>query len=232
MRYRGPFAWQGINSTRLYEYPWAYHTIRGLGEGLTIVDLGGGLGGLQFVLAAEGYRVMNVDPGLAARGLGWDLSAERLSRLCTAYGVEVDLRVTTIGAAGIANESVDVLLSISTIEHLADEDLEELARHAGRILKPGGHAVFTVDLFLDVMPFAPAVRNRWGRNLDVRKLLQDCALDLTQGEPTELLGFPEFNAQAVAANIDQYLVGEYPAMAQCIVARCRRTPVEHDLHSL
>src|SRR5579862_1571480 len=46
IRYRGPFAFQANNSTRVYEYPWAYSAInahraaRG-GRFLDIVELGG-----------------------------------------------------------------------------------------------------------------------------------------------------------------------------------------------
>ena len=52
-RWRGPFGWQPNNSIRVFEYPWAYHVIHHRGRGLRVLEVGGGLSGLQFVLAAE-----------------------------------------------------------------------------------------------------------------------------------------------------------------------------------
>src|SRR4051812_7976600 len=66
IRFRGPFAWQGNNTTREFEYPWAQEQIAAHGSQLDVVDVGGGLSGLQWVLAREGHRVVNVDPGFAA----------------------------------------------------------------------------------------------------------------------------------------------------------------------
>src|ERR1035437_891191 len=60
-RYCGPYGWQKNNSTRRYEYPWAYEQVRRLGDGLTIADIGAGLAGLQFTLACAGYDVHAVD---------------------------------------------------------------------------------------------------------------------------------------------------------------------------
>ena len=71
----GPFAWQSNNSIRKFEYPWAYHTIRRQGSHLRVLEVGGGLSGLQFVLAAEGDEVINLDPDSLERWLElrWDL---------------------------------------------------------------------------------------------------------------------------------------------------------------
>jgi predicted SAM-dependent methyltransferase len=80
-----------------------------------------------------------------------------------------------MGNAGIPDASVDVLLSVPAIEHFAEAELDELARESHRILKPGGHLVLTIDLFIDVRRFtAAAESNRYGRNVDVRALLDRC----------------------------------------------------------
>src|SRR5487761_1168151 len=55
----GPFGFQSNNATRAFEYPWAFHAVP-VGVGHTVIDLGGSLGGLQFVLAATGAKVINV----------------------------------------------------------------------------------------------------------------------------------------------------------------------------
>src|SRR5262245_23919355 len=58
-RLRGPFAIQGNNTTREYEYPWAYHAARFVSK-KKVVEIGGSLSGFQFVLSREGHEVVNV----------------------------------------------------------------------------------------------------------------------------------------------------------------------------
>jgi 2-polyprenyl-3-methyl-5-hydroxy-6-metoxy-1,4-benzoquinol methylase len=225
MRFLGPFAYQPNNSTRLFEYPWAYakiaeHGATHGGRPLDIVDVGGSLGGLQWVLARAGHQVTTVDPGLAARGLGWDVNAASHETLSRAFGAPVRLVPTTLGDAKLGTASSDVLLAISTLEHFTPPDLVEFSAHAARILRPGGIAVLTIDLFLDVRPFASVERNQYGTNIDVRTLLGDAGLVLQVGNPAQLCGFPEFSAPTVLDHLSEYLIGvPYPALAQCVVAR-------------
>src|SRR5947208_2112443 len=63
VRRRGAFAWQGNSTTRHFEFPWAYEQVTSQGRELDILEIGGGLSGLQFVLAREGHHVRNLDPG-------------------------------------------------------------------------------------------------------------------------------------------------------------------------
>lgn len=222
VRYQGPFAFQANNGTRVYEYPWAYSAINAhrRGHPLTIVELGGSLAGLQWVLAREGHRVINVDPGLNARGVGWDVNADRHRELSRAFGAPVELRPKTLAQADLENDSADVLLAISTIEHFAPPDLAEFAAHAARVIKPDGVVILTIDLFLDLAPFSSVEHHQYGTNVDVRRLLSDANLELVQGNPKELHGFPEFTPDHVMAGLAGYLVGQpYPALAQCLIAR-------------
>jgi SAM-dependent methyltransferase len=219
IRHRGPFAWQTNNTTREFEFPWAYEQVMKLGHDLTVLEIGGGMSGLQFVLAREGQRVINVDPGLQARGRGWEVNAEFHRRLQEVFEAPVDLRPSTIGDAGVPDESVDVLLSVSTIEHFTDEDLDELSEHVRRILRPAGHAVLTIDLFLDLAPFTERQRNEWGSNIDVRALLERSCLELVSGEPAELCGFDRFDPQSVQSRLTEFLTGTAASFVQCVVAR-------------
>jgi SAM-dependent methyltransferase len=222
MRYRGPFAYQENNSTRLFEYPWAHNQISALGRSLRIVELGGGLSGLQFVLASEGHRVVNVDPGLAATGVGFELAPQVHRKLSRVFRSPIDLISTTLGRAGIPDKSVDVLLSVSALEHFAVEDLEELTIQARRVLQPQGVMILTVDLFLDLHPFCDARSNGYGGNVDLRDLLERASLDLRTGNREELLGFPEFDPRRILSRLSTYHVGTgYPVLAQCLVAQVR-----------
>jgi SAM-dependent methyltransferase len=221
---KGPFGFQANNSTRRFEYPWAYSQIAAHraalgGRPLDIVEIGGSLAGMQWVLAREGHRVTNIDPGLEARGKGWDVSAERHRELSKILRSPVNLVPRTLAQARLEDRSADVLLSVSTIEHFAGADLAEFAAQAARVLRPDGIAVLTVDLFLNVAPFCAATSNHYGTNVDLYVLLQRAGLTLRDGVRAELNGFPEFHAPAILAGLADYTIGGgYPALAQCLVA--------------
>jgi ubiquinone/menaquinone biosynthesis C-methylase UbiE len=130
------------------------------------------------------------------------------------------LHPTTLVGASLPDDSVDVVLSISTIEHFATEDLHELAREATRILRPGGHLVLTIDLFLDVKPFTRQDHNEYGTNIDVRELLQRCRGTLVEGNLAELHGYDQFDPDHIQSNLSRYMMSTtYPGLAQCLVAR-------------
>src|SRR4051812_30140812 len=76
LMYRGPFTFQPNSRTREYEYPWAFAQIRSRIAKGTILEIGGGVSGMQFVLARAGYDVINVDPGLEAKGRGWPVTSD------------------------------------------------------------------------------------------------------------------------------------------------------------
>jgi 2-polyprenyl-3-methyl-5-hydroxy-6-metoxy-1,4-benzoquinol methylase len=220
IRYRGPFAWQPNSSTRVFEYPWAHEQVVTHGSKLNIVEIGGGLSGLQFVLAGEGHHVTNVDPGLAAKGKGWRLNPAFHRKLCDAFGANVALVPTTIDAANVPDGSVDLLLCVSVLEHFTDEDVDAFVQHAPRLLKRGGVLVLTVDLFLDVAPFCSSQRNKWGCNLDIRRLLERSGLELQVGAQSELLGHEEFESERVMRRLSEFMMGAaYPVLTQCLVAR-------------
>src|SRR5437868_2822382 len=56
-RLRGPFAIQGNNSIRQFEYPWAFESAH-LAPGMRAMDIGGGLCGFQFALSRAGLDVV------------------------------------------------------------------------------------------------------------------------------------------------------------------------------
>ncbi len=216
-RRRGPFAFQTNSSTRQFEYPWAYDAVVRAGGPLEIVEIGGGLSGLQFVLAAEGHRVTNVDPGR-----GWRVSADEHAALCQAFAAPVRLVTETVERAALPDASADVVVSVSVLEHLGDDEIAAIAAALPRVLRPGGRLVLTADLFLDIEPFDRAPRNRWGRNVDLCRFLADSGLRLVLGERSQLHGFPEFDPDGVLAALPRFVESEqYPHLAQCLVAERR-----------
>jgi SAM-dependent methyltransferase len=217
---RGPFAWQPNNSTRAFEYPWTYDSITRLGPSLQILEMGGGLSGLQFVLASEGHQVTNVDPGLNATGKGWALDYAAHKRLQKCYSAPVLSIANAIQDSNVPSDSADVIMSVSAIEHFSASDLASAASHVHRVLKPGGHVVFTTDLFLDVQPFTRRQSNLYGSNINIKDLLELMKLELIEGRRRELFGYDEFSTEAILGKLADYHVGAgYPCLAQCFVAR-------------
>jgi SAM-dependent methyltransferase len=220
VRLGGPFCVQGNSDTRVVEYPWAYHATA-LDRGMRIVEVGGGLSGFQFTLSRAGCSVVNVDPGGEDQEY-WQLTrrldSDTMARLNRVFDTDVELRGVTLDQAGIADESVDRVFSISTIEHIPEAELPSVAEEIGRILKPDGRCVLTIDLFLDLQPFTTRAENRYGRNADVRAFVAASGLRLLEGDPRELLGFDEFDADQIMRNLGDYFIGSgYPVCAQALV---------------
>jgi SAM-dependent methyltransferase len=218
-RYRGPFGFQPNNTTRIFEYPWAYHQVCQVGASLDIVEIGGALSGLQFVLGHSGHRVTNVDPGEKSNSLGWPVDQKTHQFLSKTFRANARLLPCTLDEANIEDGSADVVLCLSVIEHLSAHDLDAVLSNIRRILRPNGYLVMTVDLFLDLHPFTNRTSNRWGSNVKVSTLLESAGLALVAGRRDELLGFEDFSAQRVMENLGNYLIGGYPALAQCFTAR-------------
>lgn len=218
-RYAGPFAFQANNSTRRFEYPWAYHAVP-IKAGTVAVDLGGGVSGFPFTIASAGASVVNVDPFLDYgssvdyRYVDPPLLIERLNRV---LGTAVRLIPRDLVGAALPGASVDVVYCISMLEHLDLEARAEALGEVGRILKPGGHLVLTVDLFLDLVPFTRRATNRYGTNVDVAEIVDQSGLSLVEGRRAELFGYPEFDAGHVQSRLSEFLIGTYPALAQCLV---------------
>jgi SAM-dependent methyltransferase len=213
----GPFGFQADNcETRRFEYPWAYHCTP-LGRGMSAVDVGASLSGFQFVLARTGLDVINVDPGDSAT-MGWPLDERSFTRLNRAFRTHVQLRRCFLHEAGIADDSVDRVYCISTIEHIPEDELPRLLAEIRRVLKPSGRAVLSVDLFLDLWPFTHRTTNPSGHNVDIRWLVDESKLDLVAGTREELHGFDEFEPDRILSQLGEYIYGSrVPALAQTLV---------------
>jgi len=211
----GPFSVQLNNEPRVYEYPWAYHAVP-VQPGTLVVDVGAGLSGFQFVLARAGARAIAVDPVLGGEG-HWGVDVIRHRRLNRIFRTDVALMPCRLEDAAISVGTVQTIYCLSTLEHLSKPDAMSLIRYAADLLVPGGHLVLTVDLFLNVAPFSDRAVNTWGSNHDVAGLVDGSGLALVQGERAELNGFEEFDPRRVLANLERYLVGSYPAVAQALV---------------
>jgi len=214
----GPFGLQGNNSTRHFEYPWAYYAVP-TSRGVSVLEIGGAVSGFQFTIAKTGASVTNADPAEHYYGNYIPVTASSMKRLNRAFGTDVTLFNGYVEEAQFGNGQFDVVYSISTIEHIPPDELPALVQEIDRVLAPGGSLVLTVDLFLDVTPFAEATENRFGTNVAPFELMRMTGYELVQGVPEELLGFPAFDPDRIRAQLDRYWVGGYPCVAQCFVLK-------------
>jgi SAM-dependent methyltransferase len=213
----GMFSAQPNNSTRQVEYPWAYFNA-GLQPSMKILEIGGGLSGFQFVLSREGHRVDNVDPGMEV--FGFQITEAAVDALNLAFGTNVTIMRCEIEKATLAPGSYDRAFSLSVLEHLSVDTIAVVMAKVYDALKPGGLFVLTVDLFLDVVPFAKKDANQWGRNVPITALIDSSKFELAHGLKEELYGFAEFDAPTILRNVQQYFIGRnYPTLVQTIVLR-------------
>ena len=213
-KFRGPFAIQPNNTSREFEYPWAFYATP-LTAGQRVLEIGGGLGGFQFVLDQEGCKVVNVDPGTEA--MDWPCDANSMDKLNRLFGTSVDLRNTVLTEADLEPESFDRVFSISVLEHLPDNEIEDAMHCAFNLLVPGGYFILTVDLSLDIAPFTTRLVNAYGKNVDIKWIIGIAPFLLVQGDPRELYGFSEFDPDIIQSNLSSYLIGRYPTLTQCFV---------------
>src|SRR5262249_20686124 len=157
----GCFAFQGNNTTRAFEYPWAFYALEPK-PGLRVLEIGGSLSGFQFALDRSGCEVVNVDPGDEFHASGWPVTTETMRRLNQVLGTNVTLKNCLLEQAGFPDASFDRVVSVSVFEHIPEPELAKILADVRRVLKPGGALVLTVDLFLDVEPFTKETKNVYG----------------------------------------------------------------------
>lgn len=212
---KGYFGFQPNNDTRAIEYPWAFHSSN-LEKGMRVLEIGGGLGGFQFVLSRMGMSVDNVDPGM--EDLQWPVSAEAISRLNKAFNTNVRLIKKPIHETDLEAEKYDRIFCISVIEHLPEDLIRSSVLKAHSYLKRGGLFVLTVDLFLNIFPFCTREDNMFGKNIKITSIADESLFEIKVGNKSELFGYPEFNTDEILGNLDRYYIGHgYPVLAQMIV---------------
>jgi SAM-dependent methyltransferase len=215
----GMFSAQPNNSTRQFEYPWAYFNAD-LQPSMKVLEIGGGLSGFQFVLSHEGHEVVNVDPGMEV--FGFQISQASVDALNAIFGTNVTIRSCEIEKAQLQPGAYDRACSVSVLEHLSPETIAVVLDKVHAALKPGGLFVLTVDLFLDLAPFTKKTANTWGRNVPITTLLDPSQFEILHGVKDELYGFDEFDAPAILAHAHDYFIGRnYPTIIQTLVLKRR-----------
>jgi SAM-dependent methyltransferase len=201
------------------EYPWAYFFGQ-TSVGMRVIDVGGGLSGLQFVLSREGCRVTNVDPGTDPHQ-AWQGSSEDHARLNWAFGTDVELILERMEDYDAESSSADRVFCISVIEHMDNESAVATLKNIGRLLRPGGLCIMTVDLCLDIHPFTKVMENEIGVNKNIASLVSSSRLELAFGYREEPFGFNDFCADYIKRKVSEFLVGDFhiPVVAQLFMLR-------------
>ena len=221
----GPFAYQLASGTREFEYPWTFFAAD-TSPGTRVLDVGGCVGGLQFVFALEGCEVVNADP-FDEDGAGWPsgrnrepMTPELHARLNDLFGTDVRLVRSPVQDADLPDGSFDRAVCVSVLEHLGQARAESAAARIGQLLAPDGLFLTTIDLFLDLEPFGVLRRNLYGTNIDVAALVAASGLQLLSGDRRELFGFPEFDRDRLVSEVDDLLIAKhYPVVSQALVLR-------------
>lgn len=211
----GMFAFEHNNSNRTFEYPWAFY-VSPLNKDMRVVEIGGALSGFQFVLAKYVKEVVNIDPFDNAHTIQfYKLRHQYLNK---AFNTKVKLITEKINDSHLEENSIDRAYCISVIEHTTDNDRKEIMQRVYRILKPKGYFILSVDLFLDIFPFSDKMKNRYGTNASIKKLIEFAHFTLSFGKKSELFGFKEFKPKKILAHLDEYLISKnYPILTQLIV---------------
>lgn len=227
-RIRGPFGFQPNSTTRIYEYPWAYDQVSQLGSA-RVLEIGGALSGLQFVLARAGHEVHNVDPFLDYGHGAYrvDPAAEHAAMNKT-FGTRVVLHRSTLPDASLTG-SFSAVVCVSTLEHLPPDAIEATLQSVKRLLAPGGLLVLTVDLFLDLSPFCTRTSNKWGTNASVARIEEMVGYPMISGNRNELYGYPQFSPDSILSRLGEFAINTgYPAMAQLVSFQ---RPADGDTHA-
>ena len=135
--------WATSHVPRWWEYPWVLREVRRRGGGGVAADFGAGKSPVPLGLARLGYRTVVVDPDTLQGRYGNEWEYIDYNR----WGIEtikagMEDRVFEPG-------SLDVAVSVSVIEHLPAEARRRGLRQIHESLKPGGLAVFSLDLLAD-----------------------------------------------------------------------------------
>ena len=221
----GPFA-QAVAgpTTRVWEYPWAWHAARPR-PGMRTLDVGGGLSGFPLALALQGMEVAVVDPDPEDHAPPAILHAWARS-----WSARVSYTRCRVDEMDDPDEGYDLAFCISVIEHIPSrEERLSLMRGVWRLLKPGALFVVTVDLFLGLHPFTERTLQGDARNVLISELLSAAPFDLAFGVREELYGMTGFSAGSIRSRAEagEILVGGGGVMSQCFVlAKPRATPMD------
>ena len=131
--------------SRVWEYPFVYQEIidalpKPTSHQNLVLDAGCGVSFFPYYLQSQ----LNC----SILGIDYDSSlADVYDRISKESPNQIDFHASGIDDMPIENETVDVLYSISVLEHT--NNYESIIKEWHRVVRPGGHLVLTFDLSVD-----------------------------------------------------------------------------------
>ena len=120
-----------IGGNILLEHMHRYHLAKRYVSGKTVLDIASGEGFGSSVLAQSAERVIGVD-----------ISPQTVAHAAATYPrVNLTFEVGSASAIPLRDQSVDVVVSFETIEHVAEH--EQMMSEIRRVLKPGGTLIIS-----------------------------------------------------------------------------------------
>lgn len=152
-----------VNEEKLRETPkFVLKVLRENGidiDGVDVLEIGAGLGGMSEELLLNGAKVISIEPGEA-----WaNLTRRRLER----HGLNFLLLNCPGESIPLDNESVDLIISLQVLEHVKSPDA--VLQEAWRVLRPGGVFFLSCENYLSFwephycVPWFPLLPKSVGR---------------------------------------------------------------------
>jgi len=135
----------GLNHEhRRWEYGLAKALLDQTGEKLTVIDVGSGASPLGIALKLAGHDVWETDSG------AYGNPVKQLQHQCMTYKVEIPwVLQPSEEMPDVPDDTFDVTLSISVMEHVDAEREKDAWLELKRITKPGGLIFATMDFHPD-----------------------------------------------------------------------------------
>jgi len=155
------FKWHSTHFSRKWEYPWVASRLADMKlDGLKLLDAGAGMSPIALWAADNGAHVVTVDSG-GQKGKG----AGFVNYTC--YNALIASHKADFAKMPfLADNSLDVVVSVSVIEHVISRKRQESWAEWNRILKPNGRLILTLDL---VGPSDRLLNKRDGQRLETNE---------------------------------------------------------------
>jgi SAM-dependent methyltransferase len=141
------FGFYTRHAPRYLEYPWIIDQVLHAPSPGTVLDLGAGVSPVPLILAAHDWAVTTVDYSQTIRTVS---QPGKINEWGFLNYKEVDDRIHSVNEdfskSGFAQESFDVIYSVSVIEHMPAAIRRGVVAEASKCLKPGGSLILTLDL--------------------------------------------------------------------------------------
>lgn len=185
------------HAPRAFEYPWVF--AQATRSGGVVIDLGAGLNPLPFMMAEYYHTVITVDYSKDIRILkfrdGWNEWGYLDYSLLDG---RIQSRNMDFAELGMEHSVVDLIYSVSVIEHMPAGMRRRVIKKTADLLKPGGRLLLTLDL-------VPGSLKLWNR--DRGKLVEDA--DIHGSLPSFLEELEDVGLQLQSVKIERDLPGAF-----------------------